>query len=134
MQEPKIETFEWPSITLKFSLFLTCSKFKSEFLYDVMSYRFYQLNKCRCRCRCRCRCISPDSWCSFLITANSSKRNPGYYQGTLTTSVVISLLAPMAFEGNALSLAAIWRNPSLRTPSYVLLAGLAFTANSSQGC
>ena len=29
--------------------------------------------------------------------------------------------------GNALILAAIWRNPSLRTPSYFLLAGLAFT-------
>ena len=33
----------------------------------------------------------------------------------------------MAVAGNALIMAAIWRNPSLRTPSYVLLAGLAFT-------
>ena len=33
----------------------------------------------------------------------------------------------MAVMGNALIMAAIWRNPSLRTPSYVLLAGLAFT-------
>ena len=38
-----------------------------------------------------------------------------------------SLLAPMAIEANALILAAIWTNLSLRTPSYVLLAGLAFT-------
>lgn len=29
--------------------------------------------------------------------------------------------------GNGLVLTAIWRNPSLRTPSYILLAGLAFT-------
>ena len=33
----------------------------------------------------------------------------------------------MAVTGNALIMAAIWRNPSLRTPSYVLLAGLAVT-------
>ena len=33
----------------------------------------------------------------------------------------------MAVAGNALIMAAIWKNPSLRTPSYVLLAGLAFT-------
>ena len=38
-----------------------------------------------------------------------------------------ALLAPITVAGNALVLAAIWRNPSLRTPSYVLLAGLAFT-------
>ena len=38
-----------------------------------------------------------------------------------------SLLAPMAIVANALILAAIWTNLSLRTPSYVLLAGLAFT-------
>jgi len=33
----------------------------------------------------------------------------------------------MAVAGNALILAAIWKNPSLRTPFYVLLANLAFT-------
>ena len=33
----------------------------------------------------------------------------------------------MAVTGNALILAAIWRNASLRTPSYILLAGLAVT-------
>ena len=33
----------------------------------------------------------------------------------------------MAVAGNGLILAAIWRNPSLRNPSYVLLAGLAKT-------
>jgi len=41
--------------------------------------------------------------------------------------VVTAPLAPMTVAGNASILAAIWRNPSLRTPSYVLLAGLAVT-------
>ena len=69
----------------------------------------------------------PYSWCSLLIYPNVSESTSVYYQVTLTTSVVTSLLAPMAVAGNALIMAAIWRNPSLRTPSYVLLAGLAFT-------
>ena len=45
----------------------------------------------------------------------------------ITVCVVTALLAPLAVAGNAFILAAIWRNPSLRTPSYVLLAGLAVT-------
>ena len=69
----------------------------------------------------------PDSWCSFLFFPNASKSTSVYYKVTLTTSVVTSLLAPMAVVGNALIMAAIWKNPSLRTTSYVLLAGLAFT-------
>ena len=65
-------------------------------------------------------------WCSFLIVSNS-KSNSVYYQVTLTCCVVILLLAPMAVAGNAFILAAIWKNPFLRTPFYVLLANLAFT-------
>ena len=68
-----------------------------------------------------------DYWCSFITSSNSSKRTSVYYQVTLTTCVVISLLAPLAVTGNAFIFAAIWKNPSLRTPSYVLLAGLALT-------
>ena len=49
------------------------------------------------------------------------------YWATLTNSVFAFLLAPMTVTGNAFVLAAIWRNPALRTPSHVLLAGLAFT-------
>ena len=49
------------------------------------------------------------------------------HQVTLATCVVIALLAPLTVVANALILVAIWKNPSLRTPSYVLLAGLAFT-------
>ena len=43
------------------------------------------------------------------------------------TSVVIAILSPVAVAGNALVLAAIWRNASLRTPCYILLATLAFS-------
>ena len=42
-------------------------------------------------------------------------------------AVVVAILSPVAVAGNSLILAAIWRNPSLRTPSYILLTGLAFT-------
>ena len=49
------------------------------------------------------------------------------YWATLANSVFAFLLAPMTATGNAFVLAAIWRNPALRTPSHVLLAGLAFT-------
>lgn len=45
----------------------------------------------------------------------------------MSTAVAVSILSPLAVVANGLILAAIWRNPSLRTPSYVLLAGLALT-------
>ncbi|KAJ7353803.1 hypothetical protein OS493_032388 [Desmophyllum pertusum] len=50
-----------------------------------------------------------------------------FHMVILSSLVAISVLSPVAVVGNALVLAAIWRNPSLRTPSYILLAGLAFT-------
>ncbi len=68
-----------------------------------------------------------DSWCLFLPFSSASKSTSVNYQVTVSACVVTSLLAPMTVVGNALIMAAIWRNPSLRTPSYVLLAGLAFT-------
>jgi len=45
----------------------------------------------------------------------------------LSTAVAVSISSPLAVVANGLILAAIWRNPSLRTPSYILLAGLALT-------
>ena len=68
-----------------------------------------------------------ENGCSLFYFSNFSKSTSVYYHVTLTSCVVTSLLAPMAVVANALIMAAIWRNPSLRTPSYVLLAGLAFT-------
>ena len=50
-----------------------------------------------------------------------------FYRVTLPMLVAMAILSPVAVVGNGLVLAAIWRNPSLRTPSYILLAGLAFT-------
>ena len=69
----------------------------------------------------------PDSWCSFLTIFNASESTSVYYRVTLKTCIISSLLAPMIVVANAFILAAIWKNPSLRTTSYVLLAGLAFT-------
>ena len=45
----------------------------------------------------------------------------------MSVIVAAALLSPLAVVGNGLVWAAIWRNPSLRTPSYILLAGLAIT-------
>ena len=45
----------------------------------------------------------------------------------LSTSIVVAVLSPVAVALNALVLSAIWRKASLRTPCYILLAGLAFT-------
>ena len=45
----------------------------------------------------------------------------------LLCTIFVALFSPMVVIGNALVCAAIWRNSSLRTPSYILLAGLAFT-------
>ena len=68
-----------------------------------------------------------DSWCIFLANSNATESISGYYTVTLTVCVVTSLLAPITVVANALILVAIWKNPSLRTPSYVLPAGLAYT-------
>ena len=40
-------------------------------------------------------------------------------------SVLNALLIPVCIAGNVLVLAAVWRNPSLRTPSIILLCSLA---------
>ncbi len=54
-------------------------------------------------------------------------KNSVFYASTVSSSVFYALFSPVAVTGNALVCASIWRNPSLRTPSYILLAGLAFT-------
>ena len=66
-----------------------------------------------------------DRFCSAFTYRNVSISLN--YWATVATSVFACLLAPMTVTGNAFVLAAIWRNPALRTPSHVLLAGLAFT-------
>ena len=68
----------------------------------------------------------PNSWC-ISTPLNRSSSSSVYHQVTFAVSIVTAVLAPMTVAANGFILAAIWRNPSLRTPSYVLLAGLAFT-------
>ena len=66
----------------------------------------------------------------FLPTPNGSVKNASTNDrvtASLAFCVVNSLLAPMTVTANAFILIAVWKNLSLRTPSYVLLAGLAFT-------
>ena len=54
-------------------------------------------------------------------------RSSAFNAVALSTSIVIAFLSPLAVVGNSLVMAAIWRNTSLRTPSYIILCGLAFT-------
>ena len=74
----------------------------------------------------------PDTTC-FLAFPRTNKSSQAYYTVTLGTCVVNAVLAPMTVAANAFILLAIWKNPSLRTPSYVLLAGLAVT-DFGTGC
>ncbi len=65
------------------------------------------------------------SFCSLDgVTKNHSSV---FYAVTISASVIIGILSPVAVIGNALIMAAIWKNQSLRTPSYILLRALAFT-------
>ena len=61
----------------------------------------------------------------FSFTFDAPGHGSAFYVVILSTSVVVSILSPLAVVANGFVLAAIWRKPALRTPSYVLLAGLA---------
>lgn len=69
----------------------------------------------------------------FLLPENGqtdslhSKSGPIYDFLPFATSVVVGLSSIVAVVGNVVVMAAIWRNASLRTPSYIILSGLAFT-------
>ena len=70
------------------------------------------------------------SYCSLSQLGSETEKHTyssTFYGVTLSAAVTVAILSPVAIAGNALILAAIWRNHSLRTPSYILLAGLAFT-------
>ena len=64
-----------------------------------------------------------------LCSIDGIARNHSSVSGvvSISASVVIIILSLVAVAGNTLILAAVWKNPSLRTPSYILLCGLAFT-------
>ena len=60
-------------------------------------------------------------------TSSPLENNSTAFPIVLSFTVLLALFSPIAVIGNALVCAAIWRNSSFRTPSYILLAGLAFT-------
>ena len=63
----------------------------------------------------------------FSFKFKAPSHGSAFYVVILSTSVVVLNLSPLAVVANGLILAAIWRKPPLRTPSYVLFAGLALT-------
>ena len=63
----------------------------------------------------------------FSFKFEAPSHGSAFYAVILSTSVVVYILSPLAVVANGLILAAIWRKPSLRTPSYVLLGGLALS-------
>ena len=73
-------------------------------------------------------CSHPDIFVNLCSLKGTTRNQGSSFQAVLlSTSVIISCLSPVAVAGNALVLAAIWRNASLRTPSYIIVCGLAFT-------
>ena len=63
----------------------------------------------------------------FDFCSNHKFDHTRYRSITIFTCVTVALSSPLAVVGNALVLAAIWRNPSLRTPSFIFLGTLALT-------
>ena len=63
----------------------------------------------------------------FYFKFEAPSHGSAFYVIILSTSVVVAILSPLTVVANGLILVAIWRKPSLRTTSYVLLAGLALT-------
>ena len=65
------------------------------------------------------------SFCSLdAITRNHSSV---FNAVTISVSAILAILSPVAVIANALIIAAMWKNQSLKTPSYILLRALAFT-------
>ena len=55
----------------------------------------------------------------------SDEESSPFETSVIIISVLNALLIPICIAGNVLVLAAVWRNPSLRTPSTILLCSLA---------
>ena len=56
---------------------------------------------------------------------SDQESSPFWTSVIIPNSVLNTLLIPICIAGNVLVLAAVWRNPSLRTPSTILLCSLA---------
>lgn len=63
----------------------------------------------------------------FYLKSARRNHSAPVYGINLPSSLIVAILSPVAVVGNSLVLEAIWRRPSLRTPCYILLTGLAST-------
>ena len=61
----------------------------------------------------------------MLDGLESDEESSPFETSIIINSVLSALLIPICITGNVLVLAAVWRNPSLRTPSTILLCSLA---------
>ena len=61
----------------------------------------------------------------MLDGLESDEESSPFETSVIITSVLNALLIPICITGNVLVLAAVWRNPSLHTPSTILLCSLA---------
>ena len=61
----------------------------------------------------------------MLEGLESDEESSSFETSVIINSVLNALLIPICIAGNVLVLAAVWRNPSLRTPSIILLCSLA---------
>ena len=61
----------------------------------------------------------------MLEGLESDEESSPFETSVIINSVLNALLIPICIAGNVLVLAAVWRNPSLRTPSTILLCSLA---------
>ena len=61
----------------------------------------------------------------MLDGLESDEESSPFETSVIINSVLNTLLIPVCIAGNVLVLAAVWRNPSLRTPSIILLCSLA---------
>ena len=61
----------------------------------------------------------------MLDRLESDEESSPFETSVIINSVLNALLIPICIAGNVLVLAAVWRNPSLRTPSIILLCSLA---------
>ena len=55
----------------------------------------------------------------------SDEESSPFETSVIINNVLSALLIPICIAGNVLVLAAVWRNPSLHTPSTILLCSLA---------
>ena len=73
-------------------------------------------------------CSPPDNLSTSCDFADDGKKSYLYvHRAILSSSITIAALSPVAVEGNALILVAIWQKTFQRTPFHVLVSLLAFT-------